>query len=657
MTEIEKFLFKNKSELKKVLDLWKINSSDKDEFKQKIKSWLSNKEFQTESSVGNIIYEEAFQLLKYIDYNSLATIYEKNKANAAQILPMIKSDISTTFIFPLGESSADGGTQYIKTYTEELSIEKSNANGKYSFNYSFFTKKVNVRNIILVDDFIGSGDTITKFISRNIKAFNFTRSNNIKVYLVCLYCNKDIFDKYDGKEFTKIIASTILDSRYKIFNKASYFVKENENSNSIKKWCQKIGKSLYSPGPLGYKDSQYLIAFENNTPNNTLPIIWAGNDSESMAGVKWIPLFPRKKPKTIKRSQILNDRIIPKLFSSKIIDANDLLYTSLFIQVRKLLLWGVDFSSLSFDKQIEIVKLEQKVGILNLANDNILGAHDHLDIMENNIKQVSAQQQTKFYILKLKAKNQSESFEYVTVEYKNVIKLIDKNLDEENENGLKCGVYHKAAIAFYKFGDYKKSHECIKNSLAISRNIKKKIPTSEATALMYATICQHFSSYNYDIPNAEDQIIQCSYMYFQNKMERELWKFNHLKSALQCLFCYSSMLLYSGEIYRAELRLVAVNMINSIVQANSNTEGFSELLNVYPANENHKLLLTSALGDQVNGVSMESQEVFLNRINNSHLYIDKLKKTIPKFINNPTYTNWKNLITELAKADKVLSPL
>jgi len=46
---------------------------------------------------------------------------------------------------------------------------------------------------------------------------------------------------------------------------------------------------------LGYDDSQSLIVFPHNTPNNTLPIIWAGNKNEKEIGVPWNPIWERVK--------------------------------------------------------------------------------------------------------------------------------------------------------------------------------------------------------------------------------------------------------------------------------------------------------------------------------------------------------------------------
>ena len=38
--------------------------------------------------------------------------------------------------------------------------------------------------------------------------------------------------------------------------------------------------------PLGYDNGQYMLGFEYNTPDNTLPIFWGMGDG-------WVPLFKR----------------------------------------------------------------------------------------------------------------------------------------------------------------------------------------------------------------------------------------------------------------------------------------------------------------------------------------------------------------------------
>lgn len=69
-----------------------------------------------------------------------------------------------------------------------------------------------------------------------------------------------------------------------------------EERNVIKPMCEKYGNQLFKEHPLGYDNTQSLIVFPHNTPNNTLPIIWASNDNEASAGeILWRPLWNRKK--------------------------------------------------------------------------------------------------------------------------------------------------------------------------------------------------------------------------------------------------------------------------------------------------------------------------------------------------------------------------
>lgn len=73
--------------------------------------------------------------------------------------------------------------------------------------------------------------------------------------------------------------------------------------------CQKYGEKLYPKHPLGYDDSQLLIAFEYNTPNNTLPIIWSSTNNESSnIETIWHPIFERRKIKVNNKTKSNEDK-------------------------------------------------------------------------------------------------------------------------------------------------------------------------------------------------------------------------------------------------------------------------------------------------------------------------------------------------------------
>ena len=54
------------------------------------------------------------------------------------------------------------------------------------------------------------------------------------------------------------------------------------------------GEALVPAHPLGYDDSELLLGFSHNTPDNTLPIIWF--EKEHGATEPWYPIF-RRYPK------------------------------------------------------------------------------------------------------------------------------------------------------------------------------------------------------------------------------------------------------------------------------------------------------------------------------------------------------------------------
>ncbi|MBM4056516.1 MAG: hypothetical protein FJ264_17990 [Planctomycetes bacterium] len=95
--------------------------------------------------------------------------------------------------------------------------------------------------------------------------------------------------------FEKVISARIVSEEYKAFSPNSCYFPDSKLRKRLKKICKKYGNQLYPGHPLGYEDSQSLFVFPHNVPNNTLPIIWAGPDSESAPGRIWRPLWKRVK--------------------------------------------------------------------------------------------------------------------------------------------------------------------------------------------------------------------------------------------------------------------------------------------------------------------------------------------------------------------------
>lgn len=133
--------------------------------------------------------------------------------------------------------------------------------------------------IVFIDDFSGSGNTILDYL-------------------------KEILPYLEGKKIVIYCIHIMEDAERNILN----FIDKNKNSNKIHlKYSCKSNKvlndspelkkvirdfeekDLNSSFPLGYEESQALVTFYRNSPNNTISSYW--NHFEGY----WSALFPRKQ--------------------------------------------------------------------------------------------------------------------------------------------------------------------------------------------------------------------------------------------------------------------------------------------------------------------------------------------------------------------------
>jgi hypothetical protein len=87
---------------------------------------------------------------------------------------------------------------------------------------------------------------------------------------------------------TQAIGALSTDSRY--FKTTDYpDIDPGIACRVAKEYGELIG--FHADDACGYKDSQMLMGFHHNTPDNTLPIMWA--DNTAVGGSNWAPIFKR----------------------------------------------------------------------------------------------------------------------------------------------------------------------------------------------------------------------------------------------------------------------------------------------------------------------------------------------------------------------------
>ena len=144
--------------------------------------------------------------------------------------------------------------------------------------------------VIFFDDFVGSGksfekgyDTKTGY-KASLDSLPFIKQRFL-VSSVCMEQGRSFINsKYPEIEIKS-------EFREKIFNSATSPFKISNNISQMKRFAVSYGKTIPTTQnppfntPLGFDQSESLVAFNHTTPNNTLPIIWGS--------ANWYPIFPR----------------------------------------------------------------------------------------------------------------------------------------------------------------------------------------------------------------------------------------------------------------------------------------------------------------------------------------------------------------------------
>lgn len=206
---------------------------------------------------------------------------------------------STTF-FGVG-NPAESGIHLLYYFRQENTLAKDkfmDAVQIFSRNNSgkSFLRKPDITRYVFLDDICGSGDTAITYsdtLLKDICALN----PEAELAYYCLFASSEglarvrhhtLFGKHTG-------AVHELDETYRTFSdKSRYFtIKYPDIDKDIAIAVAKEYGNLLDPNyASGYKDSQLLLGFHHNTPDNTLGIIWEDHATHGTT-IPWVPAFKR----------------------------------------------------------------------------------------------------------------------------------------------------------------------------------------------------------------------------------------------------------------------------------------------------------------------------------------------------------------------------
>lgn len=212
-------------------------------------------------------------LIKNFFYVNGCMLNESSKTLSSHIESTWNLKPENTFLVATcGDAKPDGSQSLIQVLKNKFSINWKESNFFNSLPIGANEIPDN-SNIVLVDDFIGTGDTITRKLKYVNKTIGIRKLQNVTVRIISLA----------AMEFSKNILNNLMVNYYSVhwlkkgINELIEEAGRESATQSMVELEDKL-KECYHGKKLpnfGYKGSEALYALEtNNIPNNVFPIFW-----------------------------------------------------------------------------------------------------------------------------------------------------------------------------------------------------------------------------------------------------------------------------------------------------------------------------------------------------------------------------------------------
>jgi len=262
----------NPEDFIKLSDLLKIQTWLEDVCEALVELW-NLCEYKNEQ---NLLFELLRRFL-FLDYKMV----NKNSESISKIIcDKWKLESQSTIIVALCDDNKPDGSQYL------IQILKSKFAYRYDWTEKNFLNNLSTvgqapyhlkdgQNLILIDDFIGTGNTVErriKWLRSKIEKIN---KPDIKIFLVSLACMQDalnVIKSLNIKFFTPKILKKGISDYYK-----GKILKNNiHNMKNLESKLHPMYKNLHlSNFNFGYGKAESLFAIEGlNVSNNVFPIFW-----------------------------------------------------------------------------------------------------------------------------------------------------------------------------------------------------------------------------------------------------------------------------------------------------------------------------------------------------------------------------------------------
>ena len=262
-----------------------------------VRNWLDQFEYKTEQRL-------MFNLLQHVNFygeprirEKIRSLHQKVQQDIAQrgvARPAGRGARRTDILLSSFGPPSKSGASYARLYAHENKIA-------YASEVSFadipqtLNRNEQIEAIVFVDDIIASGVSTVEYLSQlNEKCGELLKEKQVKVFISAI-CGlhmgiENLQNAIEKIPFeTEVFVSDYLTESDQCFSEKSEIFSSPQDRGKAKRIALGIGQQIEKKTPLGFQDSQLLVVFYDNCPNNTLPILWKKPKSK----INWTPLFER----------------------------------------------------------------------------------------------------------------------------------------------------------------------------------------------------------------------------------------------------------------------------------------------------------------------------------------------------------------------------
>jgi hypothetical protein len=196
-----------------------------------------------------------------------------------------------------GDRAGKSGGSLLYTYRIENPIPYDNSGQPEQVAAAISKREQEQVVLVCVNDFVGSGRSAVDELKQVVIPALEDKVDNWRERVLVIYATLMGFETGLGyidsqmASDVRLVCGVTLSEADKAFSPDSGIFLSAEDRIRANDLVRTIGLALEKRQPLGYEDSQALIVFPENVPNNTLPIFYKSDGTYK--GQPWKALFPR----------------------------------------------------------------------------------------------------------------------------------------------------------------------------------------------------------------------------------------------------------------------------------------------------------------------------------------------------------------------------